>query len=401
MPGYEVFGTEERKEVMDVLETGVLMRYGFDQERKGIFKVRQFEEEFARYLGVSHALGVTSGSAALKVALTAMDVCPGDEVIVPAFTFIATYEAVLEVGAIPVMADIDETLNLDPAAIKACLTPRTKAVIPVHMCGAGARIREIVQEAKSHGLFVLEDNAQSCGGSVGGKKLGTFGDMGIFSFDYYKTITTGEGGLVVTDNKTLADRAEWYHDHGHDHNPQVSRAMEGRTILGFNFRMNELQGAVGLAQLRKLDSIIRQQKKNKALIKDMLSRVAGVKFRELVDAEGDTATFLAFNLPTEEKALTFQRALAKGGCETVCFKHNKWHYVPNWEHFLGFSTANSQKWPFTNPNYQGGKPDYGRHRIPRAEDLLGRTLFMPISIVMPEERMKKIERAIEQAAKEI
>jgi len=401
MAGYEVFGEEERKEVMDVLDTGVLMRYGFDKERKGVFKVRQFEEEFARYMGTPYALGVTSGSAALKVALTAMDICPGDEVIVPAFTFIATYEAVLEIGAIPIMADIDETLNLSPTSIKACLSNRTKAVIPVHMCGAGAYIEEIVKEAKSHGLLVLEDNAQSCGGSVGGKKLGSFGDMGIFSFDYYKTITTGEGGMVITSDKRLAERAEWYHDHGHDHNPNVSRAMEGRTILGFNFRMNEFQGAVGLAQLRKLDWIIGQQKKNKGIIKEMLKRVPGVKFREIPDPEGDTATFLAFNLPTEEKALSFQQALAKRGCETVCFKHNKWHYVPNWEHFLAFSTANSQKWPFTNPGYKGGTPDYGRHRIPRAEDLLGRTLFMPISIRMSEERFKVIEQAIEEGGKQI
>lgn len=401
MPGFEVFGEEEKKEVMDVLETGVLMRYGFDQERKGVFKVRQLEEAFARYLGVPYALGVTSGSAALKVALTAMDVCPGDEVIVPAFTFIATYEAVLEVGAIPIMADIDETLNLDPAAIKKSLTPRTKAVIPVHMCGAGARIEDIVREARNYGLLVLEDNAQGCGGSVRGKKLGTFGDMGIFSFDYYKTITTGEGGLVVTHNKTLADRAEWYHDHGHDHDPRVSRAMEGRTILGFNFRMNELQGAIGLAQLRKLDRIIEEQRKNKAAIKDMLRRVPGVKFRELVDPAGDTATFLAFNLPTEEKARAFQEALAKNGCETICFKNNKWHYVPNWEHFLAFSTANSQKWPFTNPGYAGGRPDYSRERIPRAEDLLGRTLFWPIPVIMPEARLRIIEQGIDQALRAV
>src|SRR5512136_2927250 len=147
MAGAELFGKEEIKELMDVLETGVLMRYGHDKERKGVFKVRQFEEAFCRYLGVKYALGVTSGSAALKVALTAMDIGPGDEVIVPAFTFIATYEAVLEVGAIPVMADIDESLNLDPDDVAGKVTPYTKAVIPVHMCGAPARIDEIINVA--------------------------------------------------------------------------------------------------------------------------------------------------------------------------------------------------------------------------------------------------------------
>ncbi|HVO64844.1 MAG TPA: DegT/DnrJ/EryC1/StrS family aminotransferase, partial [Syntrophales bacterium] len=290
MAGAELIGKEEIKEIMDVLATGILMRYGFDKERKGIFKVREFEEAFARYCGAKYALGVTSGSTALKVALAAMDVGPGDEVIVPAFTFIATYEAVLEVGAIPIVADIDETLNMDPDDIEKRITPYTKAVIPVHMCGAPARIDKIMAVARKHKILVLEDNAQASGGSYRGKKLGTFGDMGIFSFDYYKTVTTGEGGMVLSDNKNYYLRAEWYHDHGHDHNPNVSRALEGRTILGFNYRMNELQGALGLAQLRKLDTIIAEQKKNKQAIKDVLSKVKGVKFRDIPDPDGDTAT---------------------------------------------------------------------------------------------------------------
>jgi 8-amino-3,8-dideoxy-alpha-D-manno-octulosonate transaminase len=397
MAGAELIGQEEIKEVMEVMETGVLMRYGFDKERKGVFKVRQFEQEFAAYCGAKYALGVTSGSCALKVALTAMDICPGDEVIVPAFTFLATYEAVLECGAIPVMADIDTTLNLDPASIEKRITPATKAIIPVHMCGSGAHIDKIMDMARSYRLQVLEDNAQCSGGTFRGKKLGTFGDMGIFSFDYYKTLTTGEGGMVVTDNKHLYDRAEWYHDHGHDHNPKVSRALEGRTILGFNYRMNELQGALGLAQLRKLDGIIAAQKKNKQTIRQWLEAVPGVGFRELPDPEGDTATFLAFHFPDQGKAAAFQKRLAENGVDTVCFKNNLWHYVPNWEHFQAWSTANSQRFPFTNPMYRG-KIDYGRHLIPQAEDILGRTLVMGISVKMAPERLESIKTAIEKAA---
>ncbi|MDD5711417.1 MAG: aminotransferase class I/II-fold pyridoxal phosphate-dependent enzyme, partial [Smithellaceae bacterium] len=212
MAGAELIGKEEIKEVMDVLETGVFMRYGFDDQRKGIFKVRQLEQEFAAYCGAKYALGVTSGSSALKVALTALDVGPGDQVMVPAFTFLATYEAVMEVGAIPVMTDIDETLNLDPNDIERKLTSATKAIIPVHMCGAAARIDKILEVAKKHNLLVLEDNAQGCGASYKGKKLGTFGQMGIFSFDYYKTITTGEGGMVLTDSLDLYNRSDGYHD---------------------------------------------------------------------------------------------------------------------------------------------------------------------------------------------
>jgi 8-amino-3,8-dideoxy-alpha-D-manno-octulosonate transaminase len=398
MAGSELIGKEEMKEVMDILETGVFVRYEFDNERKGIYKVKEFEEAFAKYLGINHSLGVTSGSAALKVALTALDVGPGDEVIVPAFDFIATYEAVLEVGAIPVMTDIDESLNLDPAAIEGRITPRTKAVIPVHMCGAPANIEEIVTIARRHNLLVLEDNAQACGGSYKGKKLGTFGDMGILSFDYYKTITTGEGGMVITNDKGLYDRSDWYHDHGHDHNPNVGRALEGRTILGFNFRMNEFQGAVGLAQMRKLDYIIGEQRKNKAAIKEALSRVPGIGFRRLFDPDGDTATFLGFNLPDEASAKKFQGALKEGGVDTIYYKDNAWHYAPRWEHLIAWSTANSKKFPFTYPGYTG-KAEYKTEHIPNAEDLLGKTLFMIIPVKMAEERLETIKGGIERAAK--
>ena len=398
MAGAELIGQEEIKEVMDVLETGVLMRYGFDKERKGVFKVRRLEEEFARYCGVKYALGVTSGSSALKVALTAMDVGPGDEVLVPAFTFLATYEAVLEVGAIPVMCDIDDTLNFDPEEIEKKKTRYTKAVIPVHMCGSAAKIDRIMRMARKHKLLVLEDNAQGCGASFKGKKLGGFGDMGIFSFDYYKTLTTGEGGMVITNNKKLYLRSEWYSDHGHDHNPKVSRALEGRTILGFNYRMNELQGAVGLAQLRKLDYIVAEQKKNKALIKEALAQVPGVGFRTLPDPEGDSATFLAFHLPEEKQALKFQKLLAAGGLDTTCYKNNKWHYVPNWEHFLAFSTANSKKYPFADKANKG-RVKYSRKSIPFAEDILSRTLVMGISVRMSAEKIDAVKKAIENAAK--
>lgn len=397
MAGAELIGQEEIKEVMDVMRTGVLMRYGFDKERQGVFKVRQFEGEFAEYCGVKHALGVTSGSAALKVALTAMDIGPGDEVLVPAFTFLATYEAVLEVGAIPVMCDIDDTLNFDPNEIEKKMTKYTKAVIPVHMCGSSARIDKIVKIARKNKLMVLEDNAQGCGASFKGKKLGGFGDMGIFSFDYYKTVTTGEGGMVISNNKKLYLRSEWYSDHGHDHNPKVSRALEGRTILGFNYRMNELQGALGLAQLRKLDYIIAEQKKNKAVIKDALAQIPGVGFRTLPDPEGDSATFLAFNLPEEKQALKFQKLLSQGGFDTTCYKSNLWHYVPNWEHFLAFSTANSKKYPFKDKGYKG-KVKYSRKSIPFAEDMLGRTLVAGIAVRMSTERLDAICKAIEKAA---
>jgi 8-amino-3,8-dideoxy-alpha-D-manno-octulosonate transaminase len=400
MAGSELFGKEELKEVMDVMESGILMRYGFDKERKGVFKVQQFEQEFAGYLGAAHALGVTSGTAALVVALAAMDVGPGDEVIVPPFTFNATYEAVLGAGAIPIPGDIDESLNLDPESIEKRLTPYTKAVIPVHMCGAPADMDKIMEIAKKRNLKVLEDNAQSAGGSFRGKKLGTIGDMGILSFDFYKTMTTGEGGMVITNDRDLYLRADWYHDHGHDHNPKVARALEGRFILGMNFRMNELQGALGLAQLRKLDTIVAEQRKNKAAVKNALSAVPGIGFRTIPDPQGDTATFIAFNLPSASKTKAFQKAMSAQGVDFIYFYENFWHYLPNWEHFLSKSTVNSKKYPFMDPSYKG-KAEYGRELYPKAEDIMSRTLCMIIPIKMADGRVEAIAAAAQKAGKQI
>src|SRR5512140_1108731 len=294
MAGAELIGKEELKEIEVLFKTGIFARYSLDKERQGIWKVRDFEKAFTKYFGSQYALGVSSGSSALKIALTALDVGPGDEVICPAFTFMATYEAVLECGAIPVMGDIDDTLNLDPDDIPNKITPRTKAIIPVHMCGAPARMDKIMKVAKKHKLLVLEDNAQACGASIKGKMTGTIGHMGIFSFDHYKTITTGEGGMILTDDLDLYHRAEWYHDHGHDHLSTVSRALDGRTILGFNYRMNEIQGGIGLAQLRKLNRVLAGQRKNKAAIEAMLAKVPGLKFRAVPAPAGDSATHLGF-----------------------------------------------------------------------------------------------------------
>jgi len=395
MAGSELLGKEELKELSVLFKTGILARYSLDQERKGIWKVRDFERAFAKYFGSAHALGVSSGTCALKVALTALDVGPGDEVICPAFTFMATYEAVLEVGGMPVMADIDDTLNLDPEDIPNKITPRTKAIIPVHMCGAPARMDKIMKVARKHKLLVLEDNAQACGASIRGKYTGTFGQMGIFSFDHYKTITTGEGGMILTDDLDLYHRAEWYHDHGHDHLSTISRALDGRSILGFNYRMNEVQGAIGLAQLRKLNRVLAAQRKNKAVLAAMLAPIPGLKFRAVPDPEGDSATHLAFNLPTETQAKAFRKALAAEGIGTTIFKENFWHYVPNWEHFLAKSTAQT-KTAFNDPRNR--KVTYSRKAIPKADDLLGRTLVMGVNVKMPAASFKKIRKAVEKAA---
>ncbi|MCM8820941.1 MAG: DegT/DnrJ/EryC1/StrS family aminotransferase [Candidatus Omnitrophica bacterium] len=329
MAGREVFGKEEIEEVISVLKRGVLFRYGFDKEREGIFKVKQFEEEFASYVGSRYALGVSSGSAALKVALESLNLPKGKEVIAPCFTFVATIEAIEEAGLKPVLCEIDHSLNISPEDIKKKITKDTVAIMPVHMMGCSAKMDEILQIAKERGIFVIEDACQATGASFKGKKVGTFGEMGAFSFDYVKVMTTGEGGMVVTDNEELYKQAEFYHDHGHPHLTGVGRGEERRMRKGFNYRMNEIKGALGLAQLRKLESIITRQKENKKAIKKEIQKIGGIEFRELPDENGEIATFLTIFLKNKEDAEKFKGLMKENGVSSAIL--NYWHFIANIE----------------------------------------------------------------------
>ena len=237
MPGFEVFGEEEKQQALQVFDTGVLFRYEFGEQRKGVYKVREFEQAFAEYTGAAHAQAVTSGTAALKVALSALGVGIGDEVITQGFTFVATWEAIFDVGAKPVFTEIDQTLNMDPADLDKKITPKTKAIIPVHMLGVPAKIKEIKAIADKHGIPVLEDTAQAAGARLHGQHLGTFGQFGTFSFDAVKTMTTGEGGMAVTDDQDLAARMRCLSLHGLSHDAWGRYTAKGSwdyRILGFN-----------------------------------------------------------------------------------------------------------------------------------------------------------------------
>lgn len=207
MPGYELIGDEEFAEVKTVFDSGgVLFRHGFEKIRNECFKVKEFERDFAKYMGSQHALAVTSGTAALRVALAALGIGPGDEVITQSFTFVATVEAIIESGATPICANIDKTLNMDPKDLLGKITSKTKAVIVVHMLGVPARVDQISEICKIAGIPLVEDVAWGCGGSIGGVNLGTWGDVGTFSFDYAKTMTTGEGGMLLFKEESVFKR---------------------------------------------------------------------------------------------------------------------------------------------------------------------------------------------------
>lgn len=333
MPGFELFGEEERKEVNEVLNTGILMRYGFDAPRKGIWKSKELEAAICSTFGTKHAQLTSSGTAALTTAMAALGIGTGDEVIMPAFTFVASFEAILSMGAVPVLVDIDETLTLSPSAVAAAITPKTKCVMPVHMCGSMADLDALKAICDAHHLILLEDACQSIGGTYKGKHLGTIGHAGTFSFDFVKTITCGEGGVVMTNDEQVYLKSDAFTDHGHDH-LGVDRGADLHPALGYNFRISELHAAVGLAQIRKLNTFLTIQKKNHQILKSYLTQVPGIQFRLVPDPDGDSGSFLSWFLPSQALTELAIAALKEAGLFAGNFYWyaNNWHYIKKWQH---------------------------------------------------------------------
>jgi 8-amino-3,8-dideoxy-alpha-D-manno-octulosonate transaminase len=385
MPGWELLGKEEREAVNDIFDksNGVLYRYGLDAIRNNIFRVNEFEKAIAEKLEVKHALFVSSGTAALKLALLALGIKPGDEVITQSFTFIATVEAILDIGAIPIITEIDESLNMDPKDLEKKITNKTKAIIPVHMLGVSAKMDKILSIAKKFKIPVLEDSAQALGGTYKGKLLGTLGDIGIYSLDIGKVITTGEGGVIVTNNEDLFRKCLEYSDHGHECNPNFPRGEDTRTRWGFNYKVTELHGAIGLAQLKKLDYILSKQKENKNKIKIAISDIPNIKFREIPDIEGDAGDTLVFFLENEEKAKKFAQLLKEKGIGTKNMPDAiDWHYAGTWGHiFKDF-------------------PEYYKKNLeevwPNSTFIVRRAVSIPIMVNMPEERIEKIISSVKE-----
>ena len=332
MPGFELFSDLERKEVNDVLDNGVLMRYGFDGMRKGHWKAKELESELEKTFGSEHVQLVSSGTAAVSVALAAAGVGSGDEVIMPTFTFVASFEAIMMLGAIPVLVDIDDTLTLDPKAVEAAVTPKTKAIMVVQMCGSMGNMDALRQVCDIHNLIFVEDACQAIGGTYKGKPLGSIADIGCFSFDFVKTITCGEGGAVVTNNKDYYVSADHYSDHGHDH-VGSDRGAETHPILGYNFRISELHAAVGLAQVKRLPEFIAIQKKNYSILRAGLSQIPQVTFRTIPEGGEESYAFLNFFLPDLDTARKVSKAFKENGID-VCWNYydNNWHYIRKWDH---------------------------------------------------------------------
>ena len=395
MPGFESFGEAERKEVQDVLDSGILMRYGFDAMRNGHYKAKSLEVELQSTLQVKHAQLVTNGTAAVSASLAIAGVGAGDEVIVPCFTFVASFEAIMMLGAIPVLVDIDDTLTLSPEAVKKAITPKTKAIMPVHMCGSMADLDALKEICDDNNLILAEDACQAVGGTYKGKYLGTYGDVGSLSFDFVKTITCGEGGAVLTNNPEFAKHADQFSDHGHDHVGN-DRGAESHPVLGYNFRISELNAAVGLAQVRRLKDFIAIQKKNYTTLRKAISEIEEVTFRTVPEGGEESYAFLNFFLPNLDTARKVIASFKEKGVD-ACFHYydNNWHYVRKWDHLKDIKTL----YPVSKEVKEG--LSYLKDKtFDQSNHFIGRNISCLIKLSWTEAEVKERAKLMVQAIKE-
>lgn len=375
-PGSDLLGAEELAEVAEVLRSGRLGRYGPDDDSFPA-KVRRFEEAVAGLAETRYALAVNAGTSALFLALTGLGIGPGDEVIVPGFTFVATISAVVYARARPVLAEIDESFDLDPHDVEARITPRTRAIIAVHMLGGPARLQELRDVADRHGVALIEDCAQAFGATYRGRWVGGFGSAGIYSFNEYKTITCGDGGMLVTDDEGLYRRAFAMHDQGHSPNRRDVE-VGSRPFLGLNFRMTELEGAVLLAQLRRLARIREHLTANRDIVRSIVGTVPGIGFREMPDPKGDLATHLVIVFPDAAAAREIVEELG-----AITLATSGWHVYTNMEHVLAGRTITGRGCPYDCSCTDARPAEYRAGMLPATDALLARSMSFSIGVSDP------------------
>ncbi|HEY3080613.1 MAG TPA: DegT/DnrJ/EryC1/StrS family aminotransferase [Chloroflexota bacterium] len=398
-PGAMMIGDEEKQAVLSVLDDKYLFR--FHNNKQIPSRVAEFEERFARLAGVRHVLAVSSGTAAIHAGLVALGIGPGDEVIIPAYTFISSATAVIAARAVPIIAEVDDSLTLDPDDVERRITKRTRAIMPVHMRGAACDMDRLMAVAQKHGLKVLEDVAQADGASYRGRRLGTFGDVGAFSLQFHKVITSGEGGVLVTNDLTVYDRARIFHDGAGGFFGSLKHTPSVPLFPGVNYRMSELAGALALAQLGRLDPLLATMRARKGRIKRQISptaRARGVGFRRQNDADGEAAIALILYLPTAEKAAEVARALTAENVNAGSMFNEgvpDWHIAFHWKHIIARAMPTEQGCPFNCPLYDGD-PCYSEDMAPRTLDLLGRSVHVNVSPLLTESDADQIAEGIDK-----
>jgi len=385
-------GKEEIQEVQNAIENRSLFKIN-----NKLMETLNLEKELSSLLDTKYAIMMTSGHAALTSALIAMGIGPGDEVIVPAYTYISTAMAVVAAGAIPIIAEVDKTLPLCPKDTESKITKNTKAIIPVHIQGFPCNMDALCALAKKHGVLILEDACQSVGGSYKGKRLGTIGDTGAFSFNYYKVITSGEGGAFFTNNRTFFERALIYHD-------SSAVAYFGDQLSDFTtplfcgneYRANEISSAIMRVQLGRLDTILADLRRNKKYMMDKLAPYC--KFVPSNDAEGDCATTLALMFDDAQKALAVASDENVGGSVPInTGKHVYKNWTPIMEKRGAFHPLMD---PFKMEANKDIVPDYKEDMCPKTLDLLERAVYVSVNpdwtVEMMDEKAEQIIRAIKR-----
>lgn len=367
MPGYELLGQEELAQIHRIFDSGaVLLRHGSEKRRGGLYMTRDFEESIAEQTGSEYCVAVSSATVALKIALLAVGVTHGDEVILPAFTFVATAEAVLDCGAIPVFANIDESLTMAPHELAPLINERTRAVVPVHMLGQAADLTAIKAVADAAGIDVVEDAAQAFGATHQGRPVGPQGTIGVYSFDYNKTLTTGEGGAIVTNDSALFRFCIQYHDHGHVNDPDLPRGEDRWSGFGFNYRLSEVSAAIGVAQLGKLEQILAANNDHWLELDHLIDGVHVAPDRRESSVSRSIRDCYVVTCDTEQSARQLTAALADIGVQTKNVPSAlKWHFAANWWHLLepaGYEMANV------------------RRDLRPSEDLLLRRVAIPVNV---------------------
>ena len=402
-PGGLEIGEEEKRQALEVLDRKYLFRYYGPEKYPS--KVKELEDKFAQKTGSKYALAVTSCTAALITSLVACGIGPGDEVMVTGYTFFASCAAIVAANAVPVICEIDETLTMDPEDIEKKITPSTKAIIAVHMRGVPCDMDSIMEIAKKHDLKVIEDCAQAAGGTYKGKYLGTIGDCGCFSFQYHKTITAGEGGMILTQDERLYDRCMGYHDTAACWRPDrfADQRYEGELFVGTNYRMSELIGAVLLAQLGKLDKLLELMRRNQKIIIDGIKDTPGIKLRPRYDDDGDTGICLMFYLDSHEKVGPFVEALKAEGVDAAGVFNSgipDWHIYAHWKHIINKKSATVKEWPWSCSLYKGNV-QYSEDMNPNTLEYLGRVVHLDIPSQMSVEDCEMIAKAINKVAEEL
>jgi len=376
-PGEAVIGEEEKKEVLDVLDARSPFRfYGPDVQKKA----EQLEKEFSEYVGVEHALGVTSGTAALRVAISAAGIGPGDEVIIPSVTFIATAGAVITGHARPIVADVGPDMGLDPEDVERKITSQTKAILPVPILGGAADMDPIMDIARTSGLIVIEDCAQSAGAEYKGRRIGSIGHINAFSLQFQNVITAGEGGIVTTNDDDLWERAIRAHDHGNSR--WGHKGNDEKAFCAEVYRMSELAGAFALAQSRKLDSIIEAMRAQERKIRAVIEEMDGLTLRPLADPDGATGQTLGFMCETVELATKWRQALEAEGIAALLLYGGT--LVSDHPQIATGRVCSKLGSPYDDVFYDT-KIEYTKDMFPRSRELLNRMNWLWMSPTMTDE----------------